>query len=82
MIEFVEAKRENVNLLIGLAGQSGSGKTFSALRLAQGISPSGKIAFIDTEHVDDKRAVRYHVITPKLSKTMQAYWEKRMKDEG
>lgn len=46
---FAPAKRENVSVLIALAGSSGSGKTFSALRLAQGISPSGKIAFIDTE---------------------------------
>lgn len=47
--QFVPAVRENVNILIALAGPSGSGKTFSALRLAQGMSPSGKIAFIDTE---------------------------------
>lgn len=46
---FAPAKRENVSLLIGLAGASGSGKTKSALRLAEGISPEGKIAFIDTE---------------------------------
>ena len=46
---FVPAVREQVSLLIALAGASGSGKTKSALRLAQGISPEGKIAFIDTE---------------------------------
>lgn len=46
---FTPAKRENVSLLIALAGASGSGKTKSALRIAQGISPTGKIAFIDTE---------------------------------
>lgn len=49
MIEFTRAKRENVSLLIALAGPSGSGKTFSALRLAYGVSPGGKVAFIDTE---------------------------------
>lgn len=38
-----------MSLLIALAGASGSGKTFSALRLAKGMAPSGKIAFIDTE---------------------------------
>jgi hypothetical protein len=47
--QFAPAKRENVSVLIALAGASGSGKTFSALRLAQGLSPGGKIAFIDTE---------------------------------
>lgn len=46
---FAPAKREQVSLLIALAGASGSGKTYSALRLARGMSPSGKIAFIDTE---------------------------------
>lgn len=47
--QFTQAVRENVSLLIALAGPSGCGKTMSALRLAQGISPDGKIAFIDTE---------------------------------
>ena len=47
--QFAPAVREQVSLLIALAGASGSGKTFSALRLAKGMSPSGKIAFIDTE---------------------------------
>jgi len=47
--QFAPAKREMVSLLIALAGASGSGKTFSALRLARGMAPSGKIAFIDTE---------------------------------
>ncbi|GGG29730.1 AAA family ATPase [Chelatococcus composti] len=46
---FAPARREQVGLLIALAGASGSGKTFSALRLARGMSPEGKIAFIDTE---------------------------------
>src|SRR5579862_1530408 len=47
--QFAPAKRDNVSILIALAGASGSGKTYSALTLAKGLSPSGKIAFIDTE---------------------------------
>ena len=47
--DFKPAVRENVSLLIALAGASGSGKTYSALRLAKGMAPSGKIAMIDTE---------------------------------
>lgn len=47
--DFKPAIRENVSLLIALAGASGSGKTYSALRLAKGLAPNGKIAFIDTE---------------------------------
>lgn len=46
---FAPAVREQVSLLIALAGASGSGKTFSALRLARGFAPTGKIAFVDTE---------------------------------
>lgn len=46
---FAPARREQVSLLIALAGASGSGKTYSALRLAKGMAPSGKIAFLDTE---------------------------------
>lgn len=46
---FAPAVREQVSLLIALAGASGSGKTYSALRLARGLAPTGKIAFIDTE---------------------------------
>jgi hypothetical protein len=46
---FAPAVREKVSLLIALAGASGSGKTYSALRLARGFAPTGKIAFVDTE---------------------------------
>jgi hypothetical protein len=47
---FRPAIREQVGLLIGLAGASGSGKTFSAMRLASGITDKGKkFAVIDTE---------------------------------
>lgn len=46
---FMPAVRDRVSLLIALAGASGSGKTYSALRLAKGMSPSGKVAFLDTE---------------------------------
>lgn len=48
-ITFTQAAREQVSILVALAGASGSGKTYSALRLARGLSPAGKIAFIDTE---------------------------------
>jgi len=46
---FRPAKRENVSLLIGLAGASGSGKTYTAMRLASGISGDKPFAVIDTE---------------------------------
>src|SRR3990167_11064864 len=46
---FRPAARENVSLLIGLAGGTGSGKTFSALELATGLAGSKPFALIDTE---------------------------------
>ena len=46
---FVPAFRENVRLLIGLAGGTGSGKTWSAMRLAAGICGDKRFAVIDTE---------------------------------
>jgi hypothetical protein len=47
--QFAKALRTETSLLIAIAGASGSGKTFSALRLATGLAEGGKIAFIDTE---------------------------------
>jgi len=46
---FKKAIREQVSLLIGLAGGTGSGKTFSAMRLASGIAGDKPFCMIDTE---------------------------------
>lgn len=47
---FVRAKREKRHLVIGLCGTAGSGKTFSALALAQGLAqPGRRIALLDCE---------------------------------
>lgn len=43
------AVRENAHLMIGLAGASGSGKTYTAMRLAAGIAGDKPFAVIDTE---------------------------------
>lgn len=48
-IQFKKAIRENVGLLIGLIGGTGSGKSFSAMRLASGIAGNKPFAVIDTE---------------------------------
>jgi hypothetical protein len=54
---FKPAVREAVPLLLGLIGQSGSGKTFSAMRMASGIVGQGnRFAVIDTE---SRRALHY-----------------------
>lgn len=57
MYEFKKAIREEVGLLIGVIGASGSGKTYSAMRLASGIVGDGnRFAVIDTEA---RRALHY-----------------------
>lgn len=48
-VTFRPARREGVSLLIGLAGPSGAGKTFSAMQLATGLAGDKKFAVIDTE---------------------------------
>ena len=47
---FTKAKRTGSYIKLAITGPSGSGKTYSALRLARGLSPNGKIAYIDTEN--------------------------------
>jgi hypothetical protein len=47
---FTKATRKGSHLKIAITGPAGSGKTFSALRLAKGISQNGRIALIDTEN--------------------------------
>ena len=54
---FRPAVRENVGLFVGLAGGTGSGKTWSAMQMATGIVGTGnKFCVIDTEN---KRASHY-----------------------
>lgn len=47
---FRPAKRADVLLLLGFAGGTGSGKTYSALRVARGLAGGGVFAGIDTEN--------------------------------
>lgn len=66
--QFKPAIREETSLLIGIAGASGSGKTYSALRLATGLAGDGSIAFIDTEagralHYADQFKFNYGELT-------------------
>lgn len=66
---FRPATRENVGLLIGLAGASGSGKTYTAMRLASGIAGGKPFAVIDTEagrakHYADQFAFHHGDLKP------------------
>ncbi len=47
---FRPAVREQIRLLISLAGGTGSGKTKSAMEIAKGLSGSNRFAVIDTEN--------------------------------
>jgi len=47
--QFRAAKREGIHAMIGLMAGTGGGKTFSAMRLATGLSGGKRFAVIDTE---------------------------------
>jgi len=51
-IQIRKAQREGARLVIGIAGVSGSGKTFTALQLAWGMAngDASKVGFLDTEN--------------------------------
>lgn len=52
VIQIRKAQREGARLVIGLAGISGSGKTYSAIQLAYGLAnkQAHKVGFLDTEN--------------------------------
>jgi hypothetical protein len=75
-----QAKRGALPLFVGLCGASGSGKTFSALRLAAGIQRvcGGELVVIDTEsnralHYADRFAFKHLPFSPPFSP--DDYWE-------
>src|SRR5437868_6709766 len=47
--KFSPAVREQIPLIIGLAGGTGSGKTYTALELATGMAGGKRFGLIDTE---------------------------------
>ena len=47
---FQKAQKHGTHIKLAITGPSGAGKTFSALRLARGLTDNGRIAFIDTEN--------------------------------
>lgn len=55
-VTFTDAVRDDTSLLIAIAGASGSGKTYSALKLATGLAQGEPIFGIDTEA---KRMLHY-----------------------
>ncbi len=63
IIQIREARREGARVVIGLAGVSGSGKTYSAIQLAYGLANgnAGKVGLLDTEN---RRGSLYADILP------------------
>lgn len=62
-MSFVTAVRQNLILLLGFVGKSGSGKTGSALKVARGlVGPKGRIACVDSEN----RRSCYHADDPSI----------------
>lgn len=49
-ISFRKAERKRAKARIALYGPPGAGKTHSALKIAAGLAPNGKIAVLDTEN--------------------------------
>ena len=49
MFKYAPAKRADSHVMVSLAGASGTGKTYSALRLATGLSGDKPFAVLDTE---------------------------------
>lgn len=52
VIQIRKAQREGARVVIGIAGQSGSGKTYTAIKLAYGLAggDGNKVGFLDTEN--------------------------------
>jgi hypothetical protein len=71
--QFVKATKEQAKLRLALFGPSGAGKTYSALRIASGMS--GKLAVIDTERGSaSKYADRFEFDVLELEdKTIEVY---------
>lgn len=70
MFTFRPAVRENTPLIVGIAGPTKSGKTYSALRIATGLAGDGTIAMINAEgprghqYADKFRYVACELVAP------------------
>lgn len=63
----VEELRDPLTISLGLSGGSGTGKTYSALRIARGMAKTkggGRIGFVDTEN---RRALHYRDEFPEMA---------------
>lgn len=75
-MEIRKATRQKSKLRLGISGPAGSGKTYSALKLASGIAPWNKIIVIDTENGSGDLYAHlgeYNVITLNAPYTPERY---------
>lgn len=72
VIQIREAQRAGARLVIGLAGVSGSGKTYTALQLAYGLAngDASKVGLLDTEN---RRGSLYADILKNKAKQVQRF---------
>lgn len=71
-MNFRKAERKKAKLRLAICGPAGSGKTYSALLMAQGLAPGGGIALLDTERgsgelYSDLTAYDVATLTPPFS---------------
>ncbi len=73
VINIRKAEREGARLVIGVAGISGSGKTFTALQLAYGLAnyDANKVGFLDTEN---RRGSLYANALKDAAGNVQPFW--------
>ena len=84
---FRPAVRENVSLIIGLVGSTGSGKTYTGMRLASGIASDKPFCVIDTEagrakHYADMFKFDHGDLTPPFTPERYAEAIKAADDAG
>jgi hypothetical protein len=72
ILQIRKAVREGSRMIIGIAGQSGDGKTYTALQLAYGLAKgdASKIGFLDTEN---KRGSLYADVLKSKDGTVQQF---------
>ena len=73
VINIRRAEREGARLVLGIAGISGSGKTFTALQLAYGLANfnAEKVGFLDTEN---RRGSLYANALKNAAGEVQRFW--------
>lgn len=73
VINIRKAEREGARLVLGIAGISGSGKTYTALQLAYGLAnyDASKIGFLDTEN---RRGSLYANALKDAGGQVQQFW--------